>query len=198
MKLVQPARLGLLQDSKTSQVTVESPFAQHDPGRAVSLPSHKLGFGSLQEHQQPAPRHQGGERLSVHSGSGGQGTTNILIQQTINNDGCVLGPLNVNMHQEVYHAAEQVAHVAEERHKAAVRELTATAEENHRSKMAQLMGEADRALEVQAHGNAAAAAKLTQEASAGREEIASYVVANDIAENATKNSGSRLAIRSRQ
>ena len=102
------------------------------------------------------------------------------------------------MHQEVYHAAEQVAQVAEERHKAAVRELTATAEEHHRSKMAQLMGEANRALEVQAKGYAAAATKLTQEANAGREEIANYVVAKETAENDTKNSGSRLAIRSRQ
>ena len=93
------------------------------------------------------------------------------------------------MHQEVYHAAEQVAQFAEERHKAAVRELTATAEENPRSKMAQLMGEATRALEVQAKGNAAAAPKLTQEANAGREEIANYVVAKETAEQILRTVG---------
>ncbi len=70
-------------------------------------------LGSLQVHQQPAPRHQDGERSPAHAGSGGQGATDILIQQTINNDGCLLGPLNVNMHQEMYHTAEQVAQVAE-------------------------------------------------------------------------------------
>jgi sarcosine oxidase delta subunit len=182
MELVQPPRLGLLSDSKTSQVTVESQFAQHDQSRALSLPSHNIFLGSLQERQQPAPRQQDGERSPAHAESGGQGATNSLIQQTINNDGCVLWPLNVNMHQEVYHAADQVAHVAEERHKAAVSELTATAEENHRSKMAQLMGEANTALEVQAKGYAAAATKLTQEANAGREEIANYVVAKERAD----------------
>ena len=86
------------------------------------------------------------------------------------------------MHQEVYHAAEQVAQVAEERHKAAVRELTATTEENYHSKMAYLIGEANKALEVQAKGYAAAATKLTQEADGGREEIASYMVAKERAE----------------
>ncbi len=121
------------------------------PKSSAELAVPQLTLKSLQERQQPAPRQQDGERSPAHAGSGGQGATNIRIQH-INNDGCVLGPLNVNMHQEVYHAAEQVAQVAEERHKAAVRELAATAEENHRSKMAQLMGEPDRALEVQATG----------------------------------------------
>ena len=35
----------------------------------------------------------------------------------------------MNVHQEVYHAAEQVAQVAEERHKEAVTNVTNTAEE---------------------------------------------------------------------
>ncbi len=74
----------------------------------------------------------------------------------------------MNMHEEVT--------------KAAVRELTATAEENHRSKMAHLIGEVNKALDVQAKGYAAAATKLTQEAKAGREEIANYVVAKETAE----------------
>ncbi len=156
-------------------------------------------LGSLQEHQQPAPRQQDGERSPAHAGSGGQGTTNIPIQQTINNDGCLQGPLYVNVHQEVCHAAEQVAQVAEERHRAAVRELAATAEENHRSKMAQLMGEASRALEVQAKGYAAAATKLPQEAPllAARKSRTTWSRKKQ-PKHYTKNSGSRLAIRSRQ
>ncbi len=108
-------------------------FRAARPKSSAELAIPQLMLGSLQEHQQPAPRQQDGERSPAHAESGGQGTTNILIQQTINNDGCVLGPLNVNMHQEVYHAVEQVAQLAEERHKAAVRQLTATAEEHHRS-----------------------------------------------------------------
>ena len=95
------------------------------PRSNAELAIPPLLLGSLQEHQQPAPRCQDGERSPANAGSGGQGTTNILIQQTINNDGCFQGPLNVNVHQEVYHAAEQVAQVAEERHKAAVINLTA-------------------------------------------------------------------------
>ena len=90
------------------------------PRSSAELAIPQLLLGRLQE-QQPTPRQQDGERSPAHAGSGGQGATNILIQQAISNDGCVLGPLNVNMHQEVYHAAEQVAQVAEERHKAAVR-----------------------------------------------------------------------------
>ena len=104
----------------------------------------------------------------------------------------------MNVHQEVYHAAEQVAQVAEERHKAAVITLTATAEENHRSMMAQLMGEATRAFGVQAKGHAEATEQLTREANAGREEIATRVIANETDENDTRNTGSRLATRSRQ
>ena len=60
--------------------------------------------------------------------------------------------------------------------------MTGTAEEHRRSKMAQLMGEANRALEVQAKYYAAAATKLTQEANAGREEIANCVVAKETGE----------------
>ena len=111
--------------------------------------------------------------------------------------GCFHGPLNVNVHQEVYHAAEQVAQVAEERHKAAVINLTATAEENHRSMMAQLMGEANRAFDVQAKGHSEATEKLTREAYAGREEIASHVIAKETAERDAKNTWSRLPTRSR-
>ena len=48
--------------------------------------------------------------------------------------------------------------------------------------MAQRTGEATKALEVQAKGYAAAATKLTQEANAGREEIANYVVAKETAQ----------------
>ena len=75
------------------------------PRSGAELAIPQIMLGSLQEHQQPAPRQQDGERSPAHAGSGGQGTTNILIQQTINNDGCFLGPLNVKMHQEVHHAA---------------------------------------------------------------------------------------------
>ena len=89
------------------------------PRSNAELAVPPLLLGSLQEHQQQhAPRYQEGERSPANAGSVGQGTTNILIQQAINNDGCVLGPFNVNMHQEVHHAAEQVAQVAEARHQA--------------------------------------------------------------------------------
>ena len=64
--------------------------------------------------------------------------------------------------------------------------------------MAHLLGEANTAFEVQAKGYAEATKKLAHEANAGREEIATHVVAKETAEHDTKNSGSRLAIRSRQ
>ncbi len=57
----------------------------------------------------------------------------------------------------MHYAAEQVAQVAEERHKAVVTNLSAAAEEHHRSKMAQR--EANRAFEVQAKGHAEAIEK---------------------------------------
>ena len=61
--------------------------------------------------------------------------------------------------------------------------MTATAEEHHRSRVAQLMGEANRAFEEQAKGHAAATEKLKQEAVASREEIASYLSAKQAADS---------------
>ena len=68
------------------------------PRSNAELASPRLLLGSLQEHQQPALRYQDGERSPANAGCGGQGTTNILIQQTINNDGCFQGPPSVNVH----------------------------------------------------------------------------------------------------
>ncbi len=114
MKLLQPPRpIARLEDVASNGG--ESVRAAR-PGSSAELAIPQLMLGSLQE-QQPAPRQQDGERSPAHAGSGGQGATNILIQQTIDNDGCVLGPHNVNIHQEVNHAAEQAAQVAEERHR---------------------------------------------------------------------------------
>ena len=48
--------------------------------------------------------------------------------------------------------------------------------------MAQLMGDANRAFDVQAKGHADATGKLTREAYADREEIANYVIAKETAE----------------
>ena len=76
--------------------------------------------------------------------------------------------------------------------------MIATAEENHRSQMAQLMGEADRAFAVQAQGCTEATERLTQAASAGRDEIATHVVAKETAENEPKKLGPRPTPRSRQ
>ena len=64
--------------------------------------------------------------------------------------------------------------------------------------MAHILGEANQALVGQARGYAEAMEKLKQEASAGREAIATHAVAKETAENDTTNNGSRLAIRSRQ
>ena len=125
-----PGSTGRLEDVASDDVVSEG-AARLRSSAELAVPT--LLLDGLQGPHQPAPRCQGGERSPANAGSGGQGTTNILIQQTINNDGCFQGSLNVNVHQEVYHAAEQVAQVAEERRKAAVITLTATAEENHRS-----------------------------------------------------------------
>ena len=157
-----PGSIARLEDVASDDVVSER-AARLRSNAELAVPT--LLLEGLQGPHQPAPRYQDGESSPANAGSGGQGTTNILIQQTINNDGCFQGSLNVNVHQEVYHAAEQVAQVAEERHKAAVITLTATVEENHRSMMAQRMGEAGRAFDVQAKGHAEATDKLTREAS---------------------------------
>ena len=64
----------------------------------------------------------------------------------------MFGPLTASSHQEAHFAVETVQQVAEVRHQAVVYNLTATAEEHHRSRVAQLMGEANRAFEEQAIG----------------------------------------------
>jgi hypothetical protein len=51
--------------------------------------------------------------------------------------------------------------------------------------MAQLVGEANRAFDFQARAHAEAAERLQQEASAGREEIASYLPAKGTVEQQT-------------
>mgnify|MGYP002810272714 CR=1 FL=1 len=92
------------------------------------------------------------------------------------------GPLTASSHQETQCVVETVQHVAEERHQAVVYNVTTTAEEHHRSKVAQLMGETNKAFEEQTRGHAEATDVLKQAAGASREEIASYLSAKQAAD----------------
>ncbi len=88
----------------------------------------------------------------------------FLIQQSISNEGCHFGPQTKNSLVDTSVAVENVMLVAEQRHQDVMYRMTSVAEERHRREVAQLAGDATRAMQVQANDYANAQHRLSQEA----------------------------------
>ena len=74
----------------------------------------------------------------------------FILQQNFTSEGCHFGPQTANTWQETHVAVENVVRVAEGRHLEAMASMASATEENHRRAMAQLAGEATRALQEHA------------------------------------------------
>ena len=79
-----------------------------------------------------------------------------------------------------------IQEVAERRHQEVLQGITSQAEENHRSAVAQLTGEAVRALDEQAQGHAHATEQLRREAIVFQTEATQYVSKQQAAEAQAK------------
>ena len=75
-----------------------------------------------------------------------QGHT-FVLQHNFANDGCHIGPQTATTWQDNHVAVEHVVSIAEVRHEEAFFNMASTTEESHQQAMAQLAGEATRALQ---------------------------------------------------
>ena len=72
-----------------------------------------------------------------------------VFQTVVQTDGCRFGTVNANSHNETSVAVENVAQLAESRHRQAVVNLTDSANHEHQRQMAYLTQEAQNALQLQ-------------------------------------------------
>ena len=131
--------------------------------RARSRSSHEvavppLHLAGVQESDLrfPTPVTQAGpEGPPAKAGDQPPEIVNILFQQNITNEGCSIVPHVTNTWQETNNVnIETVIEAAERRHQEVVQDQAAVAEQNHRYAVAQLTGEAVRALDEQSQGHA--------------------------------------------
>ncbi len=103
-----------------------------------------------------------------------QGHT-FVLQNILSNDGCRFGPQTANTWQEAHTAVEHAVSIVGVRHQDAMFNIASAPEQNHRQAMAQLAGEATRALQEQAREHADVIARLQREAVLNTEIMASYM-----------------------
>ena len=140
------------------------PRSSHDiaipPQSLVDIQESLLSF--------PTPVTQAGPdgppaKAGVHTPE----VASYVFQQSITNEGCSLGPHATSAWQESNNTlqVEAVIESAGRRHQEVVQQQADMAEQHHQQAVAQLTGEAVRALGEQAQGHAHATEQLRREAS---------------------------------